>query len=501
MGKLDIEEMFTRYKDDVYRLALSYTHSVQEAEDVCQSVFLKLMEQRSLAPGKEKAWLMQVTANQCRNLLRSAWWKRTVPLEEGFSVPEQEAPEISVEQPSPEPEKLTPEDLEGTWLMVSGVTEGYEWDAMPGSFESMVFRTEEADGVKRMAVDSESGDYSRYVPSAYYGKGITVLEEPLYEGCGNEDWSVMVGEKSPVNEDGYPIETEYYVTLLDQDTMLRQQCFTLDGAPMLTEQTFRRFPVVSAAAGVDDNKLANTVWICESYTDRQGVEYPTVPGRRNLMLELDEKLRFRMMWEDEQEQLLMTPKGGWILGEGNTLLLYGYDEQGWYAGSVGENDTPDGGGDVALYLWVQGGIMKLVPAEHEFPDENGYVDTMNELEGAAFAAPEEALLVIYSDQYQDMKRYEKGNLVPIYEAADTLDSRNILITAVLDETLIWLENGGYVTDDIGTLWAGESVMIRTELSDLQDSFLCFEVKGEVYAFELSSDNLDFYEGWSYIFPA
>jgi len=94
MGKLDIEEMFTQYKDDVYRLALSYTHSVQEAEDVCQSVFLKLMEQRSLAPGKEKAWLMQVAANQCRNLLRSAWWKRTVPLEEGFSVPEQEAPEI-----------------------------------------------------------------------------------------------------------------------------------------------------------------------------------------------------------------------------------------------------------------------------------------------------------------------------------------------------------------------------------------------------------------------
>jgi RNA polymerase sigma-70 factor (ECF subfamily) len=40
------------------------------------------MEQSELTPGKEKAWLMQVTANQCRSLLRSVWRKRTKPLEE-----------------------------------------------------------------------------------------------------------------------------------------------------------------------------------------------------------------------------------------------------------------------------------------------------------------------------------------------------------------------------------------------------------------------------------
>ena len=81
-ANLSVEELFTRYKDDVYRLALSYTRSVQEAEDVCQSAFLKLMEQSSLTPGKEKAWLMQVTANQCRNLLRSSWWRQTEALDE-----------------------------------------------------------------------------------------------------------------------------------------------------------------------------------------------------------------------------------------------------------------------------------------------------------------------------------------------------------------------------------------------------------------------------------
>ncbi len=66
----------------MYRLALSYTRSPQEAEDVCQTAFLKLMEQPSITPGKEKAWLMQVTANTCRNLLRSSWWKKTEALED-----------------------------------------------------------------------------------------------------------------------------------------------------------------------------------------------------------------------------------------------------------------------------------------------------------------------------------------------------------------------------------------------------------------------------------
>lgn len=79
---LDVESLFDTYKDDVYRLALSYTKSVQEAEDVCQTVFLKAVEQNRITPGKERAWLLQVTANECRSLLRSAWWKRTAPLEE-----------------------------------------------------------------------------------------------------------------------------------------------------------------------------------------------------------------------------------------------------------------------------------------------------------------------------------------------------------------------------------------------------------------------------------
>lgn len=90
---MDVLYLFHRYRDDVYRLAVNYTRSPQEAEDVCQTVFLKLLEQEFITPGKEKAWLMQVTANECRDLLKSSWWKRTVPLEDAFRIPKTQTDE------------------------------------------------------------------------------------------------------------------------------------------------------------------------------------------------------------------------------------------------------------------------------------------------------------------------------------------------------------------------------------------------------------------------
>ena len=45
--------LFDRYADMVYRIALSYLRSPQEAEDVVQTVFLKLLESSMIIyPGK-----------------------------------------------------------------------------------------------------------------------------------------------------------------------------------------------------------------------------------------------------------------------------------------------------------------------------------------------------------------------------------------------------------------------------------------------------------------
>ena len=86
--------LFQQYKDPVYRLALSMTGSAADAEDVCQTVFLKVLEkQPDLLPGKERAWLFQVTANECRSHRRRLKRRGTVPLDQAaeLAAPEEGA--------------------------------------------------------------------------------------------------------------------------------------------------------------------------------------------------------------------------------------------------------------------------------------------------------------------------------------------------------------------------------------------------------------------------
>ena len=84
--------LFRQYKDSVYRLALSFTGSVQDAEDVTQTVFLKLLETKpALEEGRERAWLFQVAANECRSLWRRLSRRRTEPLEAALTVAAPEA--------------------------------------------------------------------------------------------------------------------------------------------------------------------------------------------------------------------------------------------------------------------------------------------------------------------------------------------------------------------------------------------------------------------------
>lgn len=83
MEKQEVARLYDTYSRDVYRLALSYLRSRQDAEDICQSVFLKLLEtDTALLPQKEKAWLLKCTANACKNHLKSFWRQNREDLDE-----------------------------------------------------------------------------------------------------------------------------------------------------------------------------------------------------------------------------------------------------------------------------------------------------------------------------------------------------------------------------------------------------------------------------------
>lgn len=83
MNRKKLLELFDRYSEDLYRFAVSYTGSPADAEDIVQSVFLKLMSKNvNLDVGCEKAYLMKVTANMCKNHLKSFHVRTSVSYDE-----------------------------------------------------------------------------------------------------------------------------------------------------------------------------------------------------------------------------------------------------------------------------------------------------------------------------------------------------------------------------------------------------------------------------------
>ena len=78
-GMAYFEELYERYATDVLRVCYFYLGDRQKAEDVCQDVFVRLMTTSpQLQEGREKAWLLKVALNRCRDLWRGAWLKRVV---------------------------------------------------------------------------------------------------------------------------------------------------------------------------------------------------------------------------------------------------------------------------------------------------------------------------------------------------------------------------------------------------------------------------------------
>ena len=79
ISPLTFTELYEMYATDVLRMCYFYLADRQQAEDVCQDVFVRLITTSPvLQEGREKAWLLKVAMNRCRDLWRGAWFKRVV---------------------------------------------------------------------------------------------------------------------------------------------------------------------------------------------------------------------------------------------------------------------------------------------------------------------------------------------------------------------------------------------------------------------------------------
>ncbi len=91
-----LEELVTKHENTLYRAALAILGDAQEAEDAVQETFLRYLEKRpELRDGEhEKAWLLKVTANRCKSILRTRRRHPAVELLDVYPAPDPEGREL-----------------------------------------------------------------------------------------------------------------------------------------------------------------------------------------------------------------------------------------------------------------------------------------------------------------------------------------------------------------------------------------------------------------------
>ena len=87
------ERLANAYADMILRLSYTYQKNTYDAQDICQTVFVKLLsEPREFESAEhERAYVLRMASNACKDLLKSSWRKRTCGLDTVLEVPAPEA--------------------------------------------------------------------------------------------------------------------------------------------------------------------------------------------------------------------------------------------------------------------------------------------------------------------------------------------------------------------------------------------------------------------------
>lgn len=86
------------YADMILRISYSYLKQTCDAEDICQTVFLKILTKdiRFDTPEHEKAYIIRATVNACKDHLKSGFFRKTVPLEAAETMAAPQLPDLPI---------------------------------------------------------------------------------------------------------------------------------------------------------------------------------------------------------------------------------------------------------------------------------------------------------------------------------------------------------------------------------------------------------------------
>lgn len=72
------------YSGMILRVCFTYSLGRADAQDVCQNIFLKLLQldRKFDNEGETRAFILRMAINECKDILKSGWRRRSVPLDE-----------------------------------------------------------------------------------------------------------------------------------------------------------------------------------------------------------------------------------------------------------------------------------------------------------------------------------------------------------------------------------------------------------------------------------
>lgn len=93
----DVNRAIEQYGNTVRRLCMIHLKNYQDTEDIFQTVFLKYFLSSVVFENDEheKAWFIRITINACKDLIKSFFHSRTVPLDELLGQSEELTPDNS----------------------------------------------------------------------------------------------------------------------------------------------------------------------------------------------------------------------------------------------------------------------------------------------------------------------------------------------------------------------------------------------------------------------
>ena len=142
---------------------------------------------------------------------------------EKANQPKTDNPDVSVtdkntdEVKKEESKTPAPEMLEGEWILGNGMIEGEEYTAEDAGYTTEVTFEKTDDGIKAHYWREMNGLRQEFDAS------LEILDTPVYEGCGNDEWSATF-----VTDNEFSDKDEFYMTLIGEDKLLIKHIYIID---------------------------------------------------------------------------------------------------------------------------------------------------------------------------------------------------------------------------------------------------------------------------------